>query len=175
MTYRKARSALLDTARQNLTESAVRKAESIEQSFKSLQANLSTASHAAIFKLNTKEKYQDFVEQLAQQLPTKIQCVQLTDLATGHIAASSCGDQVLANLDNNLRFQTQPQLLIAPDKINVELVMPLESVTTSKDNGGSSSKVNQLELLFKEPVYDINGKLRYSLSFQDNTIAPKTR
>ncbi|MEN9567824.1 MAG: hypothetical protein RLZZ69_3020 [Cyanobacteriota bacterium] len=40
VTYRKARSAFLETAKQNLTESAVRKGEIVEQSIKALQSNL---------------------------------------------------------------------------------------------------------------------------------------
>ncbi|MFM6406556.1 MAG: two-component sensor histidine kinase, partial [Microcystis sp.] len=39
VTYRKARSAFLETARQNLTESAIRKADNIEQSIQFLRAN----------------------------------------------------------------------------------------------------------------------------------------
>ncbi len=39
VTYKKARSTFLETTRQNLTESAVRKGETIQQAIVSLQAN----------------------------------------------------------------------------------------------------------------------------------------
>lgn len=51
VTYRKARSAFLETARQNLTESAVRKGEIIQQSIEAVQNNLASASDAAIAQI----------------------------------------------------------------------------------------------------------------------------
>ena len=48
VTYRKARSAFLESARQNLTESAVRKGEIVKQSIDALRNNLANASDAAI-------------------------------------------------------------------------------------------------------------------------------
>ncbi len=50
VTYRKARSAFLETARQNLTESAVRKADNIDQSIQFLQVNLITAGESLVLK-----------------------------------------------------------------------------------------------------------------------------
>ena len=50
VTYRKARSAFLETARQNLTESAIRKADNIEQSIQLLRANLITAGESLVLK-----------------------------------------------------------------------------------------------------------------------------
>jgi two-component system sensor histidine kinase BarA len=94
VTYRKARSVLLETARQNLTESAVRKGESIQQSIAALQANLVTASETVVLQSQSPEDYQPFINQLAQQLPTPIQCVQLSDLKTKAIAASTCGQSI---------------------------------------------------------------------------------
>ena len=48
VTYSKARSAFLESARQNLTESAVRKGEIVKQSIEALRNNLAKASDAAI-------------------------------------------------------------------------------------------------------------------------------
>lgn len=60
ITYRKARSAFLETARQNLTESAVRNGEMIERSIDALRTNLVTASDSVILKLNTSSEKQAF-------------------------------------------------------------------------------------------------------------------
>ncbi len=161
VTYRKARSAFLETARQNLTESAVRKGESIRQSIEALQTNLVTASDTVVLKLGSQLEHQLFLEQLATKLPTQIQCMQLTDLQTGEIAASTCGNQFIGSLDEGLWSQQQNQLLTDPDKICVKLFLPAKPTET--ENASSRSQNSQLELLLGAPVYDGRGQLRYAL------------
>jgi hypothetical protein len=79
VTYRKARSTLLETARQNLTESAVRKAETIEQWAKSLKSNLIGASESSMLQSVDPKDYQKFIAQLGQRLPAQVDCLQLTE------------------------------------------------------------------------------------------------
>ncbi|MGF1479604.1 MAG: ATP-binding protein [Cyanophyceae cyanobacterium] len=158
VTYRKARSAFLESARQNLTESAVRRGESIQQSIELLQANLITASNAVVLKLDSPQQQQTFVEQLSQQLPTQLQCVQLTNLQSGELAASTCGEQAIAQPNfSTLWPQEQKQLLTTPDEINVKLLLP----PVSAENVSNQS---QLELLLSAPVYNLTGQLSYAIS-----------
>ena len=86
----KVRSSLLETARWNLTESAVRKGESIGNAITALKANLLIASQTTVLQSGTAKEAQQFLAQLAPQLPTHVQCVQLTNLKTGKIIASTC-------------------------------------------------------------------------------------
>ncbi len=82
VTYRKARSAFLETARQNLTESAIRKADNIEQSIQLLQANLITASESLGLKQGTLAEKEAFLQQFTARLPNQINCVELIDIKT---------------------------------------------------------------------------------------------
>lgn len=163
VTYRKARSAFLETARQNLTESAVRKGDSIIQSIEALQTNLANASDAAILKTGSIEEHQVFIAQLAQVLPTNILCVQLNDLITHRVTATTCGD--FPNLNHTSWARQQPSIVTAPNQVNVSLLLPSQS-PSEKTNVGEKSSQNQLKFWLTAPVYDRWGRLRYALSVQ---------
>ncbi len=161
VTYRKARSAFLETARQNLTESAVRKGESIKQSVEALRTNLASASDADILKSDT-SKHQEFISQLAQILPTNILCVQLTDLQTNRTTATTCGE--IVKLDNSWWHAERRTILITPEQINVKLLLPPPSVLTDVKDANENPFQQQLKVWLSAPVYDRSGKLRYALS-----------
>lgn len=125
VTYRKARSAFLETARQNLTESAVRKADSIYQFIEALQTNLVTASDSVVLKEGSLNDKQRFVEQLATRLPTQIMCVQLTDLNTAQLLASTCGNQLINPTITAYNWpKDQTDLLTNPEDIYIKNKLP---------------------------------------------------
>ncbi len=167
VTYRKARSSLLETARQNLTESAIRKGERIGEVIEALQANLITASNTAILQSASKQDSQKFLELLQQQLPTKIQCVQLVDLQNGQVVNSTCGQQAIVALSADLWPQQQTQLLPNRSSVRVKTLLnpttPLGSGTAAQTTGNG-----QLQLVLSAPVYNSAGKLRYALSIQSS-------
>ncbi|MBE9041634.1 two-component sensor histidine kinase, partial [Oscillatoriales cyanobacterium LEGE 11467] len=90
LSYRKARSGLLETARQNLTESAVRKGASITASISAIGANLLTASQASSIQSGSLEEIRIFLDRLAARLPRNVRCIELKDLQTDRIEASTC-------------------------------------------------------------------------------------
>lgn len=160
VTYRKARSALLETARQNLTESAVRNGENITRLIEVLEANLVTATDTIVLKLSSAQKHQTFLEQIAQKLPNQIECLQLTDLQTGLITASTCGDRPLTKLNTSFWPKHKPKDL--PLNLSQTYVKPIfpELDTTE------SRRTNELKLLMAAPVYDSQGNPRYALCFK---------
>jgi len=159
VTYRKARSAFLETARQNLTESAVRKGESVKQSIEALQTNLASASDAAILKSNTLEP-ELFISQLSEILPTNILCAQLRDLNTNKIIATTCHETV--ELDNSSWQKKQKRILTTAKQINVKLLLP--STYLIEEDKSENPFRRQLKLWLTAPVYDRKGNLRYALS-----------
>ncbi|MBE9129233.1 MULTISPECIES: ATP-binding protein [unclassified Coleofasciculus] len=168
VTYRKARSTLLETARQNLTESAIRKGESIQQSIVALQANLVTASEAVVLQSQSSKAYQGFVDQLAEQLPTQIDCVQLVEIQTQEIAASTCGNQLLFSKAATSLWNHQPGRLFSdPSQIYVTVVPPEKTITGKETQTNS---IGQLHLLFSAPVYNWAGQLRYALNIQSTLL-----
>ncbi|HAG81672.1 MAG TPA: two-component sensor histidine kinase [Cyanobacteria bacterium UBA12227] len=170
VTYRKARSVLLETARQNLTESAVRKGESIQQSIAALKANLLTASETVVLQSPSPETYQEFVQQLAQQLPTQIDCVQLSDIKTQQIAASTCGNQLLLSQEvTSLWPQQQQQLLWDSSKVYVT-ALPPNTPSPAQQKALPPKSTGQLGVLLSVPVYNNAGQLQHALSIQSSLL-----
>lgn len=160
VTYKKARTSLLETARQNLTESAIRKGESIESAIASLASNLLTASETSVLQSGSIPEMQQYLQQLSQRLPTQIQCVQLNDLNNGAIVASTCESSILfpaklwSQQDNQWVAQkrgVQIQTLV-PNPLTEDILPPANS--------------DQLRVLSSVPVSGANNQPRYALTVE---------
>jgi len=192
VTYRKARSTLLETARQNLTESAVRKAETIEQWAKSLKSNLIGASESSMLQSVDPKDYQKFIVQLGQRLPAQVDCLQLTNLQTNQVIASTCGQQPIQSLPPNFWPPVQQQQTLLDDKsVYISLSLPhqrqgkannQEVALAAEDFPGAGKEgiESQASLVLSAPVYIGQGnsrQLSYALSLQSTlpvqTSAPK--
>ncbi|MGL5061524.1 MAG: sensor histidine kinase [Microcoleus sp.] len=191
VTYRKARSTLLETARQNLTESAVRKAETIEQWSKSLKSNLIGASESSMLQSVDPKNYQRFIAQLAQRLPAQVDCLQLTNIQTNQVIASTCGQQSIQSLPIAFWPQQQQQELLLDDKsVYISLFWPKKQQRSSSEEAvlnpaefsdpSNNSRDSQVSLVLSAPVYIRRGnvrKLTYALSLQSalpvQTSAPR--
>ncbi len=160
VTYRKARSAFLETARQNLTESAIRKSDSIFQSVEALRTNLANASDSAILKSGSIEDHQVFVNQLAENLPTDILCVQLKDLVASRIIATTCGER--SEFDDNSWSELRTEILTKPEEVKVNLFLPSQDVNEAVRFNENIAQ-HQLKLWLTAPVYDNKDNLRYAL------------
>lgn len=161
VTYKKARSGLLETARQNLTESAVIKGERIEELIAALKSNLMVASQAAVLKSNSSSEInQKFISQLATQLPTKIQCIQLTNFQTGKVIAGTCGDRSVVSLPPKLWAEKQTELL--PNLSNVYVKTQVSKKPINNEN--IPIDTNQFQLILSAPVYNSAGQLQNVLT-----------
>lgn len=165
VTYRKARSSLLETARQNLTESAIRKGDRIGESIAALQANLVTAAQAGVLQSGSAELSQKFLQQLKQQLPTRIDCIQLTDLKNGKLLSSTCGNRTLTQLPANLWPSRQTQLILERSNVRVASLLNPQSPLPAT-GAAQKNQTGQLELVLSVPVYNRTGQLSYALSIQ---------
>ncbi|MFB2920739.1 ATP-binding protein [Aerosakkonema funiforme] len=162
--YKKARSSLLETARRNLTESAVRKGERIEESIQALEANLLTASETVVLKSGSAQEVAKFFTLLTKQLPTNIECIQLTNVSTGQVVVSTCGNRAIASIQANLWPQQQSQMLA--DRSIVRVATPLRSRKSPTD-ASQDTQINsngEVELVLTAPVYDSTGALRNALT-----------
>ncbi|MDY7004594.1 MAG: ATP-binding protein [Cyanobacteriota bacterium] len=169
--YRKARSTLLDTARQNLKESADRKAEDIQLWAKSLESNLVNASESYVLQSSKTEEYQKYVEQLYQMLPTQVRCVQLSNLQTAQIIANTCDNESINPPSLNIWPPQQRQLVREMSNVDISYIWPeqLNSDSFSSDNTVNQKK--QVSLGLSVPVYVAEGserQLRYALSIKSD-------
>jgi two-component system, NarL family, sensor histidine kinase BarA len=148
----KARSSLLATARQNLTESAISKAEKTVDAITLLKAHLLSVSKTTVIPSNLPiNEEEEILKQLRQRLPASIECVQLTEVVNQKIIASDCGDEVIGEL----------KFPLPNDGVDVKAVFPPKSGMTGKRNSQ-----NQLQLVLSAPVSDRRTNLVYSLSIK---------
>ena len=168
VTYRKARSAFLETARQNLTESAVRKGEIVNQSIKALQNNLASASDAAIGRSDVLDS-ETLIAQLKEVLPSDILCAQITDLETSSIVKSTCKEPV--SLEDSTWKKKKQRILTTSSEVDVKLLLPTTSLTRDTEEASENPLGRQLKLWLTAPVYDSKGDLRYALSVKSAILA----
>lgn len=168
VTYQKARSAFLETARQNLTESAVRKGEIVSQSIKALQNNLASASDAAITSSNIFNG-ELLIAQLKDVLPTDILCAQITDLETSSITASTCKESV--DLESSTWKKKKQRILTTSSQVDVKLLLPTTSLARDSEEASENPLRRQLKLWLTAPIYDEKGNLRYALSVKSAILA----
>ncbi len=164
VTYRKARSAFLETARQNLTESAIRKADNIEQSIQFLRANLITAGESRVLKQGTLAEKQAFLQQFTAQLPNQINCLELIDIKTKKpLLNRACEPEIIKVLP--LERWTEKRTSFAGNIENILIrSLPRQLLTKSPNNN------RQLELVFAVPIYDNQGQLQSSLILQASLL-----
>ncbi|MDY6938161.1 MAG: ATP-binding protein [Cyanobacteriota bacterium] len=162
LTYRKARSGLLETARQNLTESAVRKGLSVKDSLEAIQANLLTASETSSMESASPEELSLFLERLAPRLPSKVRCLELKDVQTDRIIATTCDRTLPAAVPENFW----------PARVRLENIdESLVYVQTVFSGSEALETRRQLSLVMSAPVYGRASErglkpLRYALSFE---------
>ena len=167
VTFRRARTSLLDTARQNLEQSAVRKADTIHTALQDLQTGLAIASETSALQYGSPASAKIFLNQLQKQLPTDIQCLQLRNLQANRIIATTCGDRVLDSVSvstwakqRNLRDATRLQV---------------HTLTLNRLNSPPQTNFqSQLNLLMSTPVYNTTGQLVYSLTAQTVLKQPES-
>lgn len=174
VTYRKARSTLLETARQNLKESSVRKGDRIQEKIAALKSTLVLASDSVVLKSGSSKDYQKFVTQLAQQLPEPIQCVQLSNLKNA-VAASTCKN-ALSTPPATSWAQSSASLPQSTSSVQVRTLLPEGTRSKATDNSLTPDlrdSNNQLEIVLSTPVYNQTGQLQYVLSIQSSVLKQK--
>ena len=164
VTYRKARSAFLETARQNLTESAIRKADNIDQSIQFLQANLITAGESLVLKQGTLAEKEAFLQEFTDQLPNQINCLELIDIKTKKsLLNRACDPETIKVLP--LERWTEKRTSFAGNIENILIrSLPRQLLSKSPHNN------RQLELVFAVPIYDNQGQLQSSLILQTSLL-----
>ena len=172
LTYTKARSAFLDSARQNLTESAIRRGESIRQSVNEVYANLIIASDLEILKSESAINNLLVISRLTQILPDNILCVHLNDPRASKIIASNCDE--VPNLEFTLWPQQKQTFFTPRQQIQVEVIQPAETAEKSLKSAETASQ-NKLKLWLTAPVYDLNNQLRYTLTVKSEILNQESR
>ncbi|NJN04529.1 MAG: two-component sensor histidine kinase [Leptolyngbyaceae cyanobacterium RM1_1_2] len=155
-TLRKARTSLLETARQNLISSAMRKSDSLTLGLESLQSSILVLTQTTALQTGTVAEASSTLTSLSRSLPFQLDCVQLLAVETNTAIINTCN---------------QPQLLkTAPDWPQSAAANPatdfhLTAVPTA-NLGKASDHEAHLTMAIAAPVYTPAGRLRYTLSLQ---------
>lgn len=153
--FRKVRSSMLETSRQHLNVSAVRKSEQIVEQIATMQSKMLLASQSTALQSGSPTAIAQFLAKFNLQFPTNtIKCLQLTSFPEDRIIASTCYEGNSA-LEANLRSQVQANLPPKPQSVEIKSVF----TTLAPAN-------KQLQLLLSTPVYNNSGGQRYVLKMQ---------
>ncbi|MGB0560508.1 MAG: sensor histidine kinase [Spirulinaceae cyanobacterium] len=153
VTYRKARSALLETARQNLTESAIRYGNQLSGTLASLTSTMATRAQL----LGTSTDIQATLAQFDQQtLPYRVHCLQTYQVQTAQLLASTCDAQLLTRLPEMDWPSRQPDNLAQKPRLWVEVL--LEPPPDGQANQaiapiGGLQTASTLTLRLASPIY----------------------
>lgn len=152
VTYRKARSALLETARQNLTESAIRYGDQLSRVMTSLTHDIST--HAQL--LSKSSQPQAVLEQLNQQnLPYRFHCLRLHPISSPIPIASTCGvEQSQVDIDTD-RWPTEKPAVAAQALLDIDVLPdpPIHQKMMRDRAVGGLKTTDTLTLRLTSPIY----------------------
>ncbi|MFW6359596.1 MAG: histidine kinase dimerization/phospho-acceptor domain-containing protein, partial [Chroococcales cyanobacterium] len=171
VTYRKARSALLETARQNVIESAIRKGDSIHQSIQALNSHLITASRSVQLQSSSSETLSAFLGQLQQQLPTQVECLQLANVEAEEVQATTCNRTPLLELPSDFWNAQQNNLFLDNSQVYIQPV--LAPTIAPVNNPNSRQRNTLLQLLLAVPIYNETGNLESALVVKTTLLDPE--
>lgn len=164
VTFRKTRTSLLYSARQNLTESASNKAETLRLSIELLQANLVQTSESFDLRSSDADNADSILAALAKQLPSNFQCLQLltwSESADSMLpVTSTCSSDAFEPISGDDLILQWPQDRGVLDS-NRSYVQTLDvDLNTSEETSNDGS---YLDLIMQTPVYSQDNTLRFLL------------
>ncbi len=165
--FRKTRTSLLYSARQNLTESAINKASTLQSSINALQLGLVAASETLVLRTGRASEVETFLMELEERLPATSKCLQLLSWneANGSVfpLAGTCPQDTFETaFSNDLMLQwPQNREVLDNNRFYVQtLGVNVAKLEETLDVGSS------LDLIIQTPVYGQDNRLRYLLRAQ---------
>lgn len=202
--FRKARTSLLYTARQNLAESAVRKAETVEASVQSLQMGLVAVSESLIVRTGSPDDIRASLEELASRVladteRSHLKCLELLDSETQVPQFSLCESPSASSQQFDQPWPQDRSVLMGDrfpiQRLSVDLASSSgfstehsssDAAVASEAISGDDFELNsamdsggKLNVIVETPVYDADNSLRYILRAeaqlsQIENVAPKS-
>jgi signal transduction histidine kinase len=166
VTFRKTRTSLLFSARQNLTESAENKALTLQSSIHALQLGLVAASESVALRTGDANAARVFLQELAEQLPSEAHCLSLLDLNAEKTSTYSMVDTCEQFTPNDL--STDELILQWPQNREVldsnRFYVHALDVNLTQPEGDRVGST--LDVMIQTPVYGEDNQLRSLLKAQ---------
>lgn len=162
--FKKARHSMLETASQNLQESAILKAQKITDTIGNLKSNLNSASQTIVVRSGNPEQVQAFIDNFLVNHRQQIECIQVLDLQKKQPIASTCGDDPILPIHNgSVEFSNGS--VANWGETQSEVVIPPKVVTNSLADDGIPTQ-NKLQILISAPVFNMDGNLDYVMAIR---------
>lgn len=154
--FRKARSTQIETAQQNLSENAALMGDNISNTVANLKShfNLLAMTFPSFVRSDDNVAVQQFINKLEKDLPL-VECIQFSDLENNKVIASTCGDELLDDI----------QLAQASNSVRANIVIPPKVYIKSIKHSARGTQ-NKLQLLLSAPIEDNTGTIKYTLTVQ---------
>ncbi|NEQ52451.1 MAG: sensor histidine kinase [Leptolyngbya sp. SIO3F4] len=165
ITLRKARSSLLETARQNLTSSAINKASGLRDSVKAVESELLLLADSQALRSGEADEVASALSRYTRVASHTVGCLELTEAETGSVISTTCTTPLLPT---PLQLPWQQEPTGQPDFYLVDLDNPKQATEIEPTLGVEEQgmRPSLLDLIVATPIYDPEGKLRYTLSAQ---------
>ena len=105
---RKARTSLLETARQNLTSSAIRKAEELKTGIGSVEANMDLLAQTSAFQSGDVSGIENILREFEEDAPYEISCVELIAPLADEATVNTCDRTIVPDAKQVPWLQTKP-------------------------------------------------------------------
>ncbi len=178
---RKARTSLLETARQNLTSSAVRKAEELETGIQSIEANLDLLGQTTAFQSGDARSIEQMLSRFAQDTPYSISCVELMAPMAEQATVNTCADKVSSKAPS----KSFSGASAADASAKKRSIIPTAKQVPWLQNGGvetsdfyvfspgpdaeaaaPDSERALIKFVVASPLYGPDGELRYTIAME---------
>ena len=190
-THRKARTGLLETARQNLASSAVRKSEFLRQSGDSLSNKIRIIAQTQVLQEGDLDTIEAALTQFTVQTPLSTTCIQLADPQAQNTLVSTCNTPIVLPEDplpwvtseSEAPASEAPEVTVSeaePSESAAEisaleptLPQPAEFALVSVSSHAKAptaeedpDRHTQVEMTWAAPVYGPDQTLKYTIFLQ---------
>ena len=184
---RKARTSLLMTARQNLTSSAIRKAEELETGIRSVEADMDLLAQTTAFQSGNADIIKAALSQFEEDTPYTIKCVELLAPKSKTPAVNTCDRRSIVPSAKQVPWlqsgsvekadfyvfstgtnqpTSEPPLSGSPPEATSERQRELSNSPNSRPINSPESERALIKFVVASPLYDQSGKLIYTLAME---------
>lgn len=163
---RKARTSLLKTARQNLTNSAVRKTEELERGIQSVAANIDLIAQTEAMRSGDPQRIEQVIASFAQNTPYTISCAELTAPQAETATVNTCDRSIVPSAKQAPWLQSggleQPDFYVfSPNLDPATRLSNLDANVTAR-----AANRALVAFVVASPIYDQNNQLLYTLAME---------
>ncbi len=164
---RKARTSLLKTARQNLTNSAVRKTEELETGIQSVAADIDLIAQTEALRSGDPKRIEQVIANFAQDTPYTISCVELTAPQAETATVNTCDRSIVPSAKQAPWLQSggieQPDFYVFSPSLDPAISLPS---TDTKVVAARTANRALVKFIVASPIYDQSNQLLYTLAME---------